>query len=166
VGKFYRVTLHLLALVAVCSLSSRAHAALYLFNLTGPNTASFTLDSSPTPASTTFDSFQLQNVAVTVNGSATTWSQLSFFTTAAEGGFLGGSLNLGGPQLFTGTTANPTFTLGTFSLCDCAFGIPNYTLTISNTAVPEPAAWAMVLFGFGAIGFWLRSARHQGVAAA
>jgi hypothetical protein len=29
---------------------------------------------------------------------------------------------------------------------------PTYTLLISNSAVPEPATWAMMLLGFVAIG--------------
>jgi hypothetical protein len=30
-----------------------------------------------------------------------------------------------------------------------------------TSGVPEPATWAMMLFGFGAIGFWLRRRRTR-----
>jgi hypothetical protein len=145
-----------LAFAALFPLSSAANAAVYLFTLTGPNTASFSLNSSPIPNSTGVGSFTLLNVAGTFNGSATTFGSISFFDVPHDGGFgAGASLDLGGPQLFTGTLTNPTFTLGTFSLTDGGF-VPNYTLTITNAAVPEPATWAMMLLGFGAIGLSMR----------
>jgi hypothetical protein len=54
-----------------------------------------------------------------------------------------------GPVLFTGLTSAPTFKLGTFSPF-------NSTLTISETAVPEPATWGLMILGFGAVGAALR----------
>ncbi len=40
--------------------------------------------------------------------------------------------------------------------------LPSY-LTISSTAVPEPATWALLLIGFGGLGLMARQARHKGV---
>lgn len=38
-------------------------------------------------------------------------------------------------------------------------GLDNVSLTSSQGAVPEPATWAMMLFGFGMVGFGLRNSR-------
>ncbi|GAA0751045.1 MULTISPECIES: PEPxxWA-CTERM sorting domain-containing protein [Sphingomonas] len=61
-----------------------------------------------------------------------------------------------GLSLYTGTEAAPTFKLGTFTLTPNTPG-PAYSLTIS--AVPEPASWAMLLAGFGALGTMVRRRR-------
>jgi len=42
----------------------------------------------------------------------------------------------------------------------------NYTVGIFGSAVPEPATWAVMLFGFGAIGATMRNARRQQALAA
>jgi hypothetical protein len=69
---------------------------------------------------------------------------------------------LSGPQLFTGPTDAPTFRLGTFALTDacssfCGPDTGNFTLTISAAAVPEPATWATMILGFGAVGALVRA---------
>lgn len=69
----------------------------------------------------------------------------------------------------------------TFALNDFAVGAGTFTLTISGTpgtqngslggnvafrsvaaAVPEPGTWALMLFGFGAMGYSLRRRRRAG----
>jgi len=58
---------------------------------------------------------------------------------------------------------------GSFSLLldDAAFGTPGSarvrgTFTLLSNSVPEPATWAMMLMGFGAVGFTMRRKRsHQ-----
>ena len=62
-----------------------------------------------------------------------------------------------GPQVFSGTTLEPTFLSGTYGFA------PGYRLTISN-AVPEPATWAMMIVGFGLVGLSARR-RREAVAA-
>lgn len=53
------------------------------------------------------------------------------------------------------------------SLSDATFGTPgsaavNGTFTLL-AAVPEPSTWAMLILGFGAVGFMMRSRRRQNV---
>lgn len=150
-----RSAMPLLAFATASVLALPANAAAYVFTLTGPNTASFTLNSSPVPDTTGTGSFTLQNIPATYNGTGVTFAQLTFFLGGqSSGGFSasGTALNLEGPQLFSGTLTNPIFNLGTFTLDDGNFMHPTYTLLISNSDVPEPATWAMMLLGFVAVG--------------
>ena len=157
--------------------SSGANAATYLFSLSGPNTASFSLDSSPTPdAMSTFpQQFTLNDVTGTYNGAPTVFD-LTFFGNAMFGGFAaaGTALDLEGSALFTGLeyfgpgteVTPPVFKLGTFLLAGgcggTCIGDPLYTLSISDAAsVPEPASWAMMLLGFAAISLRARLRRPR-----
>ena len=45
-------------------------------------------------------------------------------------------------------------------------GNAKYSVTLQGTAVPEPATWAVMLAGFGAIGASMRNRRRQALAAA
>lgn len=144
-----------LAFATASVLALPANAATYVFTLTGPNTASFTLNSSPVPDAAGTSSFTLQNIPATYNGTGVTFAQLTFFLGGqSSGGFSasGTALNLEGPQLFSGTLTNPMFNLGTFTLDDGNFMHPTYTLLISDGAVPEPATWVMMLLGLVAVG--------------
>ncbi len=89
-------------------------------------------------------------------------------------GFLGGfpsGFQVFGPQLFEGPTSNPTFLTGTFGLSDISRQRTtdplqvNYTLSISEVtgAVPEPGTWALMLFGFGTIGWAMRTRKRKAV---
>jgi hypothetical protein len=153
----------MLACAMALQLPGSADAAAYLFTLSGPNTASFMLDSSPAPAGSGATYFAVQNVTGTYNGSPLTFGGLTFYTAgAASGGLLASSggttfLDLEGPQLFTGTTASPTFRLGIFNLDDGARG--SYILSIAAPSVPEPGTWAMMLIGFGAMALAFRTRR-------
>ena len=146
-----------------------AHAALLDFNFAGPSgTAVFQLDSNATPdfARTVIagsDQFGYYNVAGTFGGINGTASTISFGTGIIA------TLNIVAPNLgftqfsgsssplFSGTANNPTFNTGTFTLKNPFFG--NGTLTVSKAApaVPEPATWALLILGFGAIGATMRS---------
>ncbi|MGB7407352.1 MAG: PEPxxWA-CTERM sorting domain-containing protein, partial [Pontixanthobacter sp.] len=66
------------------------------------------------------------------------------------------NVSASGPSsIFSGTLQNPVFTAGSPTL-------NRGTLVISEVAaaVPEPATWAMMLIGFGAIGFSLRARKR------
>lgn len=66
-----------------------------------------------------------------------------------SGSFGGGGFE--GPLTFSGRTAN------------FAFDVLNVSEAVGPGAgaVPEPATWAMMIFGFGAIGFSMRSAKRR-----
>jgi len=146
---------------AALAASTSAQAAPYRFVLTGTNTIKFVLDSSPTPtASSLGNYFQISGVTGTVDNVANTF-ELGFGGVA----LLPSNFQLSnstytisifstGDILFTGTEAAPTFKLGTFNLVSQLPGVSDYSLTIS--AVPEPASWAMLLAGFGALGMAAR----------
>ncbi len=62
------------------------------------------------------------------------------------------------------SSENTTFSLGGRSsrFGDGAFGVDNFKVVgLSVGAVPEPATWAMMLFGFGLIGGMMRSDRRR-----
>nr|WP_240047570.1 PEPxxWA-CTERM sorting domain-containing protein [Sphingomonas panacisoli] len=151
---------------AMIAVASPAYAAPYLFNFSGPSgTAIFQLDSNPTPnSSQTFvgsDQFSFRNVAGIFGGVAGTADTISFgngiFASLSIAAPNLGFTQFNAPTLFTGSPSSPTFLTGTFTLINPFFG--NGTLTISPVAagaVPEPATWAMMLAGFGAIGFAMR----------
>lgn len=159
-------------LLLICSLalssafaSVPANAQALLFEVSGSRSATFTLDSStPDSFNSSFigDQIFFNDVAGTFGGSAGT-GDISFGTFLISA-FQIQSDNLGftqfvGPALFTGPASNPTFNLGTFNLTSIVSG--NSTITISQavTAVPEPGTWAMMLLGFGAVGFAVRRRR-------
>lgn len=80
--------------------------------------------------------------------------------------YVNGTYVLGSPLALTDTFAGQSlasmgFTPGTYvySLFD-ASGVPVDTVTV-NIGVPEPATWAMMLLGFGAIGFAVRRRKSQ-----
>lgn len=152
------------ALSVACGASS-ANAQALTFNLTGSRTATFTLDDAiPDSFTSSFigDQVFFNNVTGTFGGVAGT-GNISFGTNLAADLNIQSS-NLGFTQLsapgnlFTGPASNPTFNQGTFSLSG-GFTAGPATLTISQaavSAVPEASTWAMMLFGFGGVGFAMR----------
>jgi hypothetical protein len=150
-----------------------ASAATLLFDFVSVDPAdsfSFSLDSNPTPF---FDNSMTAIIETTFNTSAGPVDGNVAFMIAANGGgfatFVPGFFfpEPVGEQLFTGTTADPTFAPGVFELNffnglapsgAVIVGPPAGTLTISETmaAVPEPGTWLMMILGFGAIGASMR----------
>ncbi|WBS05630.1 PEPxxWA-CTERM sorting domain-containing protein [Pseudoduganella sp. SL102] len=59
-----------------------------------------------------------------------------------------------GDQIYSGSEADPVFEPGTYTMFYDFGGPTNFTLTIS--AVPEPATYAMMLGGLGLVGAALR----------
>jgi hypothetical protein len=141
----------------VILLSEPADATVWSFDITGNGNASFVIDSSKTnPWSVNNTGITYANVAGIYNGTSTS-RYVQFFNDTGYGGFNIGFIGQGkGTMFYTGSNANPVFTVGTFTLLPFAFGTSGgYTVTIKEViaaAVPEPATWAMMLVGFGMIG--------------
>lgn len=147
-----------------------ANAATYLFNLSGSRNASFALDlgKGPDEASSGF-----VGERIGFNHVAGTYGGTKGFADINFGTFLLASLNItgtplgftqfAGPELFTGTASAPTFKLGTFKLTSIVSGNSTLTISQANSAVPEPATWALALVGFGTLGAALRVRRTKQV---
>ena len=155
------------AALAAAFIASPASAAEFLFDFVGDDpdvSAQFVLDSVPMVDSIdATESFTINGVSVT-RDSGVTQNDISFFTLAEGGGFdfdteQSTGLSFFGPQLFSGTLANPSFLTGSFDLT----GNPG-TLTISSfeSAVPEPGTWLLMILGFGFVGAGMRR-RKQAV---
>ncbi|MGK6323465.1 PEPxxWA-CTERM sorting domain-containing protein [Sphingomonas sp. DT-51] len=160
------------ALLAGTAIATPATAAPLFFDFVandGSQSVSFTLDSNPVAnfvgsTGLTFNTIPLTTSTGIVVG------DVSFFTTNALGGFLAQGAgryytSTTGSQLFSGTMRNPIFTPSTFALKGY-FGDSGGVLTISAAtpaAVPEPATWAMMILGMGAVGYAMR--RRQKVTA-
>jgi hypothetical protein len=159
--------------IGAVALPSTASAATILFNFEGGSRSfSFTLEQGQTPdSSMTFagsNRVGFTNVAGTfmgVSGATNVASSVTFGTGAfgalglSATGFGFGSF--AGPALFNGSTTSPIFNLGTFSLGQVMTGpgTGGGRLTVSQmpmTAVPEPATWAMLILGFGMVGYSMR----------
>ncbi|MET3712165.1 hypothetical protein ABIC65_002877 [Sphingomonas trueperi] len=147
---------------AAVAAAAPANAAQYRFVITGSQTIKFVLDASPTPPVVDPGNyFVLAGVTGTINNVSTTFdlgfgSPSYFFNFGLINNVIGTGFVSTGTSLFTGPESAPTFKLGTFSLTPNTPD-PDYTLTI--TAVPEPASWAMLLAGFGALGMMVRRRR-------
>lgn len=148
------------ASAAAMMTSTSASAALYVFNITGPQSIIFSLNSSPTPSVVSPGAFfRMDGVTGTVNGVSSTFN-LGFGSSSYSNnfGFLNPTVGTGflttGLQLYTGTEAAPTFKLGTFQSRE------GYSFSITS-AVPEPGTWVMMLFGIGAIGAAMRYRRRN-----
>jgi hypothetical protein len=158
--------------MAAAAASLPAAAVPLSFTLTGSRDASFVLDSNPTP--TTFsstilggnnfgDQISFANVAGTFGGTpgfASIGFGTGIFATLNVNSATLGFTQLVGPNLFSGTAANPVFSTGTFNLSGLVSG--NSVLTISSlvSAAPEPGTWAMMILGFGMAGAGLRYRRR------
>lgn len=83
-----------------------------------------------------------------------------------------GLASIGTCLTFVGCTSNLTPNLGTLIIGNIYSDVPvfspivnnsrdaTFSVTIAEAAVPEPATWAMMIIGFGAVGFSVR--RRQG----
>ena len=166
---------------ALVALSPAAHAqatgGTVTFNndVTGLPPGSFTAGFSdsnltnPFTETLTFTTSTLGTVTINVTTSLTgPENDVDFSNVFLSGTGLMGNINV--PQLL----GDPNETRG---LNNLALGIGTFTLTLQGTpgtqtgsfggsvafqaqsAVPEPATWAMMLLGFGAVGFSIRRRR-------
>jgi hypothetical protein len=124
----------------------------------GTNTVTFDITQSPVPAVSSPTIFGVKNVAVVLNGkSFDTSDEILFAPASGNSEFIGDTDSLFSNTLgnilatgayFTGTTAAPTFKLGTYGTSG-----DSLTITDITAAVPEPSTWAMMILGFCGIGF-------------
>jgi hypothetical protein len=90
-----------------------------------------------------------------------------------QGPGLAGTLDTGGGLLTFGSwsyandpNVYPTITYASSGCCNGASDFRYADVTFTAVGVPEPATWAMMLLGFGAMGWTLRGSRRKGAIAA
>jgi hypothetical protein len=159
---------HAALMMAGATFVQPSYASTLSFVLSGAESATFFLDSNPTPAGGNgTDYFYLVSVAGMSSGSPVTFPFLTFYSGPPS--LFGGGLSAGtqqtdagsnyfdavGPQIFTGDVTAPVLSPGTFLLHQAATGAEEI-LTISET--PLPAALPLFATGLGALGFlrWRR----------
>jgi hypothetical protein len=146
-----------------------AYADPLKFVITGDYSATFFLDSNPTPDDGAdglgFTLWDVEGFPDALLGVA----DLTFFNADIGGGleiddFYAGTVLLvtDGGQLYSGSESAPSFLLGTFALTEYQ-GTGTYSLTISSVSpgVPEPAAWGMLIGGFGLAGAAVRRRSYK-----
>jgi len=160
----------LLIASSIVAMSAPAAAAPLFFDFAAVNddlAISFTLDSKPAVEVDPTDpgAFVIRNVLARTRDGLVAVDLTFFDTIDYFGGFRAEACcnysNARGPQLFSGTYDMPGFAPGTFKLSGFSEGSTDGLLTISavSGAVPEPATWAMLLAGFGAVGGSMRRRR-------
>ena len=110
-------------------------------------------------------------------GSLDTYNTISFYSgNTLVSSFTGSQLTVPNPALGTQTgdlnNRRYYFTFGAaddinkvvFNSTFPAFEFDNIAAAVAN--VPEPATWAMMILGFGFVGFMLRNGRRQGATVA
>jgi hypothetical protein len=158
-----RLSTSLLTAALVLAASTlAAHADTFAF-ASSIGSFTFSLPSSPTPTfAVAGNGFELDGVPATFSPGGAQTVNVAFFDSGGpnhgglefQAGAAGaGSFSFSGPQVFSGTDANPTFLTGVFNLTDATGIIENVTLTIADPsmpAVPEPST--LVLLGTGIVG--------------
>jgi len=145
------------AVAATLLCAGVANAALYQFTVSGAYSASWQMDSAPTPDLAAVGlGISFGDVSGFYQNAVSALADVSFFTSAMGGGmsiedYYGGTFLLvaDGPQLYEGTEEAPVFSTGTYALTEYQ-GTAGYTLTIA--AVPEPATYGMLLAGMALVG--------------
>lgn len=176
------VTAALLAAAAPLAVAP-ANAVTLQYTLTGNDLdgtvefASFRIDDHPVILPNNFElggGFRVKFLSGVFQYGATvnTLRDIQFDSSILSGGFIdldvadsvGSSIVLavGGPQLYSGSEATPTLLTGNFTVFDAFSGAP---LSLSVAAVPEPAAWSMMVIGFGIVGELARRRQRVTVAA-
>jgi hypothetical protein len=151
--------------LALCGAAGAAFAETLEFTYTSSDNGSASWTQSSTPV-VIYSDYTTTDVVVT-NGTETNNNLSGNFTDV----FFSNTHNIHsgfatdvtpgvgdfGAVLFTGPVTSPSFATGTYTL-------HNGALTV--TAVPEPAAWLMMLLGVAGVGGIMRSRRRRAIAAA
>lgn len=156
------------AIIAAAS-ASAANATVYMFDLSGSKSATFSIDTAVPPAfmNSSFIGNQISysNVAGTFGGIVGSAPSVGFGTGLVAGFQITGT-SLGFAQfasadLFSGPLTSPVFNLGTFNLSSIVSGASTLRISQAPTtgAVPEPATWMMMLAGFALTGAAMRRRR-------
>ena len=156
--------------ISVFSVGTPANAATtILFDFVGGDRSfNFSLEQGQTPdASQLFagaSQITYRNVSGSFNGTAGSSNTAtsisfgnSFFSKLGLNATNFGFGSFGGPVLFDGSRTNPIFNLGTYNLTQAV------TTPGTGGGIPEPATWAFMIFGFGAIGGAMRRQRRAKV---
>lgn len=147
-----------LAAATLLATAASPVAALSIqFVLTGPHSASFLVPQNPAPAVTNVGSYfdlKVSGIFDNIAGLRT----LRFYNNSLQGGFeVIGLFSTRYTQLYLGSEAAPTFYTGDYQLLDRTTG-QTYALIAFPTAdaVPEPAAWVLLITGFALTGVAMR----------
>jgi hypothetical protein len=153
---YFRISILIAALLFLVAGKASADTILS-YDFTGAATVTFQLSQTPTPASfTTGVGFEATPINLMINGVAS--SDVLVFYNSAFGGAFGVfcsttcvDVSLAGPQLYSGTEANP-FMLLVDGVTLTNFGGPGGG-SISNTggSTPAPEPSAFLLLGIGLV---------------
>jgi hypothetical protein len=173
-----RKTLFALAATACAALAAPASAAQYMFSFSGADLI------KPGVTITGSGVFTTSDIATMVGG------QTAFAITAITGmvdgsaivaptGFYGNYFTTGPAVLdgsgvrfntaavnnisFFNQSSNGKYRVNSIGSGKTAFVDTSFSAVTSPGAVPEPATWAMMIMGFGAIGLMARSDRRKAV---
>ena len=96
-------------------------------------------------------------------GSPDLFNSVTINSTGSSQAFSAGSLGLNGSQYVQfSALAGAHINSVVFSSSADSFETANFSITSERTSVvPEPANWAMMLIGFGAIGFTMRRRKQS-----
>ncbi|MFN3590689.1 MAG: PEPxxWA-CTERM sorting domain-containing protein [Thermaurantiacus sp.] len=153
------------AVVAASFGAGSASAATMLFELSGSRNATWTLNMNPMPDSFTALQTNFFNVSGTFNGEPGVAALINFggqpgIAALNITGTSLGFTQFSGPRLFQGPTSNPVFVAGTFQLNSIVSGRSTLTISELPSAVPEASTWAMLIAGFGFVGWAMRRRRQ------
>lgn len=161
----FRLALSVLAAGGALAVASPALATPLLFTVSGFYNGSFLLDSNPTPTSTGPDNF-VANISGQT-GDFVGEVDVAFYNKSGGGGIASGpndTVELFGPQLYSGTFSNPSFRAGAFvNLVDFNLNLSDLTISVAGggPGAPAPELATGLLSGLLALGALAFSRRRR-----
>jgi hypothetical protein len=152
-----------LGLIASASAASASYL-LFSYSETGPSAidASWYQSPNPTPIAYNYDTYTTVPV-FDWTGNVGPYTSITWISVVFEsGGFVtpDGSISVFGQQYYGFPESDPSFAPGVWTGVNATDGLP-FTLTITNSDIPEPSEWAMMLVGLGGVGAAMRLARRK-----